>query len=195
MFRGKVTVRRGNPWLMRVVCGGLVALPLLFVGLRALPEESRRTLASPFILVFVAAYAAVLSRVLRPRLEVAEAHADRSGLFVDGRLLAARADIVQAYLRPAFSAANVKGVPVPGWPMTVEVVTTTGQLNLDGGDEALTRELLAALGFPPTVVPANHVADTPQNRRKRRSGWIIAAVAVLAVAALIATQALLEQSH
>ena len=195
MFRGNATVLRANPLMMRALGGGMVGLVLLFFVIAALPEQSRKTVAGLLIAVFVAAYVAVLSRGLRPLRETVDLQADLRGLFGNGQCLAARADIVQAYLRPAIAATTVKGVEVPHWPMTVELVTTTGQLNLDGGDEQRTREILIALGFPLTMVPATHIAETPQNKRNRRLGWIIAAGFVLVIGGAVATMAYLEGSR
>ncbi|MEO7091713.1 MAG: hypothetical protein ABI175_00595 [Polyangiales bacterium] len=194
-FRGRVTLLRGNPMMMRVFGGGMIALVLLMVVIAVLPEESRKTVAGLLIAVFVAAYVALLSRGLQPLRQEVELHADPHGLFADGQPLVARADIVQAYLRPAIVATAVKGVEVPAWPMTVELVTTTGQLNIDGGGEPQTQAILAAIGFPLTMVPATHIAQTPQNARNRRLGWIVALILVVGTASAVAAMAYFEQQR
>ena len=193
MFRGQVTVLRANPQMMRVFGGGMLAMPLLVVVIVLVPEDARKTVSGLLIAVFVAAYVALLSRGLQPLREVVNLEADARGLLADGKWLAQRADIEQAYLRPAIAATAVKGVSVPAWPMTVELVTKTGQLNVDGGDEQRTPQILAALGFPLTMVPATHIADTPQNRRNRRLGWIVAVVVAVAIAGVIAAMAYFDQ--
>ena len=168
MFRGQVTILRGNPQVKRVMTWGLLGLPVLAGIILIVPESAQKALSGVFIAIYAGVYTTLITRALQPLREVVDLHADPRGLFAGGRWLVVREDILEAYLRPAIAPSNVKGVQLSAWPMTVELVTTRGQLNLDAGDEPRTAQILTALGFPPVMVAANHIANTPENARYRR---------------------------
>jgi hypothetical protein len=193
VFRGQATVLRANPQMMRVFVGGMLGLPVIAIVIMVVPEDARKTVSGLLIAVFAAAYVALLSRGLTPLRDVVDLHADARGLMANGQWLVERSAIVQAYLRPATAATAVKGVALPAWPMTVELVTTTGQLNIDGGDDQRTQHILVSLGFPLTMVAATHIAATPQNQRNRRLGWIVSIGVAVLIAGAVAVMALLER--
>ena len=87
--------------------------------------------------------------------------------------LVARRDIAQAYIRPAAAAEeqriNNAGrmlyVTLPAYPMTVELITARGQVNIDpGSDEAYSATDPTALGFPV-------VHSLPYDRRRSFFQW------------------------
>jgi hypothetical protein len=172
-FRGTVTLLRANPNFRRVWVWGTLALLPLVATIAFLPEGAKKTAAPILIFAFVAAFGALLSRALVPSRQTVELVADARGLFANGAAIVARAEITRAYLRPAIAAWSSKNVRAPAWPMTVEIVSARGQLNVDAGSEDAARSLLASLGFPATVVARHHVAKTPENAEWKRIGWIV----------------------
>jgi hypothetical protein len=139
--------------LLLVPVGVLLSLSPLFV-----PESLRAEVGTAFVGACAAVYVAMLSRSLKPLREIVDLYADGRGLFAKGSWIAPRPAIVEAYIRPPTTAQSVKGVAIPAWPLTVEIIATTGQLNLDPGGEQAAQQILYALGFPIVTVSPTHVA-------------------------------------
>jgi hypothetical protein len=168
-------------WLMPAGVGGVALLILVFT---VLPESIGPWLGKLLIGLFVAGYVAALSRGMQPEKESITLRADLSGLHGPAGPIALRAEIVDAYVRPAVDAASVRGVSTPAWPLTVEVITRTAQLNLDTGGEAAAQQVLGALGIPPRMVAPTYIANSPANRRMKL--WGYAGIAVMLLASLVA---------
>lgn len=160
MFQGQATLMRANPLAMKVFKWGMVLMIPVFAALflaSYLPKAISGFVTTAVIGVYLAGYVAALSRGLKPLQETVDLCADARGLFTRDRFLVPRETIVEAYLRPAIAGQSVKGVVTPAWPLTVELLTTSGQLNVDAGSEASAGQILSALGFPITTVPATHI--------------------------------------
>ncbi len=174
MFRGSVTILRQNPMMMRVFGAGMVLMIPLVVAFTQVPK-----IAGLLVPLYVGGYVFFLSRALKPLRDVVMLHVDERGLFADDAPLAMRADILQAYLRPPVPAMEVKGVSLAAFPLTVELVTKQGQLNVDPGGEAQAQQILVSLGAPVTYVRYDHIAQTPQNARNKRRAWLVVVILVV----------------
>ena len=195
-FRGTVTILRQNPWMPRIFLIGTLGLVPLVATIALLPEPSRRTVAPLLIGGFVAGYTYLLSCALRPLRQTVAMVAGADGLVANGQCIAPRGEIHEAYVRPPIGGARAKGVTIPDWPLTVEIVSSRGQLNLDAGSEASAREIVAALGFPVTTCAPDHIAvRSPENVRWRRLGWIVVAGVSAALVALVALVAWMAGSN
>ena len=138
----------------------------------------------------VTVYPAALSRSFKPKLVPVNLHVDQSGIYADNAPVVRREDITQAYLRPAFdkqvhrmTAYRSYGyygfsITTPSLPLTIEMMTRSGPLNIDPGGEGPAGEILTALGIPVTTCPPGY---RPQ--QTRRSWGLTAVIVVLFLAA------------
>jgi hypothetical protein len=144
------------------------------------------------LVVFVVVASALLAKGLQPLTETIDLHVDARGLFGPAGLFLPRAEIVEAYLREPIAGGTLGGRPpvvVPAWPLTVEIITTRGQLNVDARSARSAEAILIALGFPVTTVPAHHIARSPTNRAMKRTALIVMGVVFGAMVALALLQA------
>ncbi len=161
MFQGRVTLLKANPLAMRAFKWGmllLIPLALLMSLLAFLPESLREPIGGLLLAGFAGGYVVVLSRGLKPLRQVMDVQVDARGVATWGRWLVPREAIVEAYLRPATTEQTMQGVTIPAWPLTVEIISTWGQFNLDPGSELAAQQILVALGFPVFMVSPTHVA-------------------------------------
>jgi hypothetical protein len=172
MFRGSATLMRKNPQIMWVVWGvggGMVLITVLAVLL--LPAHLKRTAGIVVPLAMLGVYPPMLSRALTPKRVPVNLTVDQSGVYADDAPLVRREDITQAYIRPALDqqvhrhvgyrswapmGAFRFSITTPDYPLTVEMMTRRGQVNIDPGGEGPATQILSALGVPVTTCPPNY---------------------------------------
>lgn len=178
-------MRRNLIW--GVLGGGIAATFLVIPAAALLPENLTKFGLMVFGIALGCIYLAVLSKSLVPRRDPVTLSADHSGVYANGAPLALRADITQAYIRPAIAARTGRmaghvggtgGVPIvwrlrmPEYPLTVELLTRVGQFNIDPGGQENAAAVLSALGFPVTL------CEPSQTRRISWKGWLIFGIVV-----------------
>jgi hypothetical protein len=161
VFQGRVRLLRANPKVMKLVIGAVVVQSLAVIGLflvaESIPESLRGVVAKVVMGASCVAYIPILSRYLRPFVEVVNLHVDQRGLFANESWLMPRDAICEAYIRPATAAQQMRGVLIPPRPLTIELVSTAAPLVVDPGSELAAQQILHALGFPITVVSPTYV--------------------------------------
>jgi hypothetical protein len=178
MFRGRATLMQANPRGKRVFAAGLVATALVIAVIGVLPGKTKVIGAVVIVTAFAAIYMRALSGALVPQRTPVELYVDHDGIYADNAPVAMRADIENAYIRPALAArtsrhSNVGGftptsyrLNLPSYPLTVElVVRRGGQINIDPGGPGPASEILIALGFAVTTCAPDYVARTGSQRR------------------------------
>jgi len=188
MYQGQATLVQKNPqikWVFWGLGGGILLLTLVAVIL--LPAHLKRTAAYVGAGAMLVLYPAALSRSFKPKLVPVNLHVDQSGIYADNAPLVRREDITQAYIRPAFDKQVYRmggqsssmplgvyrfAVTTPSLPLTIEMMTRSGPLNIDPGGEAPAGEILTALGIPVTTCPPGY---RPQPSRR---SWVPTAVIV-----------------
>lgn len=188
MFRGQATVVRMRRNLIWGVFGGGIAATFLVIPAAALlPDKLTKFGLTVLGIALGCIYLAVLSKSLVPRRDPVSLSVDQSGVYANGAPLALRADITQAYIRPAIAARTGRmtghvggtgGVPMvwrlrmPEYPLTVELLTRVGQFNIDPGGQENAAAVLSALGFPATM------CEPSRARRFSWKGWLIIGIIV-----------------
>jgi hypothetical protein len=187
MYQGQATLMENKSQTRRVfwfVGGGILLLTVVAVLL--LPADYKRYAAyagGGAMLVF---YPAALSRSFKPKLIPLNLYVDQTGIYADNAPLARREDITQAYIRPAFDKQVHRysgyrsstgpysfSITTPQYPLTLEMKTRTGQLNIDPGGEGPAGEILTALGIPVTTCAPNYRPEA-----SRRS-WVLSAIIIV----------------
>lgn len=183
-------MRRNLIW--GVLGGGIAATFLVIPAAALLPDRLRKFGLIVFGIAMGCFYLAVLSKSLVPRRDSVTLSANQSGVYANGAPLALRADIIQAYIRPAIAARTGRmtghvggtgGVPVvwrlrmPEYPLTVELLTRVGQFNIDPGGQENAAAVLSALGFPVTM------CEPARAHRFSWKGWLIFGIIVALVLA------------
>ena len=149
-----------------VAIAGLVAVVAVMLLLAAIPtpsEATREVIGSIFSLAapaFGAWYLYALSKAYRTRTEPVSVYADPRGLYLNGALVAPREELRVATIRlprDTSEHSTRHGLLVlDATPMSVELITEDHAWNLVVGDLARSESLLAAMGFAPSAVPADH---------------------------------------
>lgn len=185
MYQGQARLVQKNPqikWAFWGVGGGILLLTVVAVIL--LPAHLKRIAAYIGGGAMLTLYPAALSRSAKPKLVPVNLVVDQSGIYADDAPLARREDITQAYIRPAFDKQVYRmgghssfgyyrfSVTTPALPLTIEMMTRSGPLNIDPGGEGPAGEILTALGIPVTECPPGY-----RPRPSRRS-WVSTALVV-----------------
>src|SRR6185312_13676789 len=195
MYQGPATLLENKSQTRRVfwlVGGGILLLTVVAVLL--LPAGYKRYAAYVGGGVMLSVYPAALSRSFKPKLVPVNLYVDQTGIYDDNAPLARREDITQAYIRPAFDKKTHRysggygsstgpysfKITTPAYPLTLEMMTKSGQLNIDPGGEGPAGEILTALGIPVTTCAPDY---RPQP--SRRSWLATAVIIVLFVAAFL----------
>ena len=167
--------------------GGIAATFLVIPAAVLLPDDVKKLGITVVAIAVGSIYLAVLSKSLVPRRDSVALSVDPSGVYANGAPLAVRADITQAYIRPAIAARTGRmighvggtgGVPMawrlrmPEYPLTVELLTRVGQFNIDPGGQVNAAAVLSALGFPATM------CEPSRGRRYSWKGWLIVGIIV-----------------
>jgi hypothetical protein len=185
MYQGPATWLQNRSQTRQVfwlVGGGILLLTLVAVLL--LPAGYKRYAAYAGGGAMVSAYSAALSRSFKPKRVPIYLYVDQTGIYVDNAPLARREDITQAYIRPAVDKkvhrysggyGTSRGpysfnITTPAYPLTLEMKTRSGQLNIDPGGEGPAGEILTALGIPVTTCAPEY---RPQPSRR---SWVATAV-------------------
>ena len=175
-------------WVLWGVGGGIVLLTVVAVIL--LPAHVKRIAGYVGAAAMVTVYPAALSRSFKPKLVPVNLYVDQSGIYADNAPLVKREDITQAYIRPAFDKQLYRmtayrsygyygfSITTPSLPLTIEMMTRSGPLNIDPGGEGPAGEILTALGIPVTTCPPGY---RPQP--SRRSWGLTAVIVALFLAA------------
>ncbi|OBF80005.1 hypothetical protein A5791_09625 [Mycobacterium sp. 852002-51163_SCH5372311] len=187
MYQGPATLLQNQSQTRRVfwfVGGGILLLTV--VALLLVPAGYKRYAAYAGAGAMLALYPAALSRSFKPKLVPVNLYVDQTGIYVDNAPLARREDITQAYIRPAFDKKTHRysggygssmgpyrfNITTPAYPLTLEMLTRSGQLNIDPGGEGPAGEILTALGIPVTTCAPDY---RPQ---PSRSSWVATAVII-----------------
>jgi len=166
-----------NPRVKSVFGGAVAASVLLVAAIAVLPGATKLIAAAAILVGFITIYPRALSCALVPHRAPVDLYVDQDGIFADDAPLALRADIENAYIRPALDGgisrhANYGGtvptsyqVDLPSYPLTVELqVRHRGQVNIDPGGQGPATEILTALGFPITTCTPRYRAQTNSQR-------------------------------
>jgi hypothetical protein len=190
MYRGQAKLMETNPMVKWVFGSGVAACLLLSAACIVLPGKTKLIAVVVVVGAMLVVYPRMLSRALVPRPDRVSLYVDESGVYADDAPYALRGDITAAYIRPALTARNVRHVnyggsvptayslDLPKYPLTVELMTRRGQLNINPGSQDAAAEILVALGFPVTMCTPEHVAGT---RRQRVMSAVIVVVILAAV--------------
>jgi hypothetical protein len=188
MYQGPATLLQNKSQTRQVfwfVGGGILLLTVVAVLL--LPAGYKRYAAYVGGGVMLAVYPAALSRSFKPKRVPVNLYVDQTGIYVDNAPLARREDITQAYIRPAVDKKTHRysggygssmgpyrfSITTPAYPLTLEMMTRSGQLNIDPGGEGPAGEILTALGIPVTMCAPDY---RPQ---PSRGSWVATAVIVV----------------
>jgi hypothetical protein len=165
-------------WL---VWGGIAVVVLVGVALAFLPGHLKGIALAVVSIAAIAVYGPLVTKAIKPVPDSVDLYVDQTGVYADGAPLALHGDIRQAYIRPALAPRTVVsrssggGVAfrTPNYPMTVELMTRKGQVNIDPGSEQAATAILTALGVPVTVCTPDYRAS--MSRRQ----WVMSAVVVV----------------
>jgi hypothetical protein len=167
------------------VWGGIAVVVLVGVALAFLPGHLKIIAFAVIAVATVAVYGPLVSKALKPVRDSVDLYVDPTGVYADGAPLALHDDIRQAYIRPAYTrqtrsrssygSLGYVQIPIttPDYPMTVELMTRKGQVNIDAGSEQAATAILTALGVPVTVCTPDYRAS--MSRRQ----WVMSAVVVV----------------
>jgi hypothetical protein len=192
MFRGPATLMRPNPNVKWVFGAGVAACLLFVAAVVVLPGAMKLIAAAVLVVMMLSIYPVALSGALTPREERVSIYVDQTGIYAGDAPFALREDITQAYIRPALRARTARhqsfggsvpatfDVNLPKYPLTVELVTNKGQLNINPGGQDAAAAILTALGFPVTECAPDHVARTSP----RQLIWMLLVVVLIVAAAL-----------
>jgi hypothetical protein len=165
-------------WL---VWGGIAVVVLVGVALAFLPGHLKGIALAVVSIAAIAVYGPLVTKAIKPVPDSVDLYVDQTGVYADGAPLALHGDIRQAYIRPALAPRTVVsrssggGIAfrTPNYPMTVELMTRKGQVNIDPGSEQAATAILTALGVPVTVCTPDYRAS--MSRRQ----WVMSAVVVV----------------
>jgi hypothetical protein len=187
MYRGQAKLMETNPMVKWVFGSGVAACLLLTAACIVLPGKTKLIAVVVVVGAMLVVYPRMLSRALVPRPDRVTLYVDESGVYADDAPYALRGDITAAYIRPALTARNVRHVnyggsvptayslDLPKYPLTVELMTRRGQLNINPGSQDAAAEILVALGFPVTMCTPDRVAGATRRQ------WVMSAVIVVVV--------------
>jgi hypothetical protein len=187
MYRGQAKLMETNPMVKWVFGSGVAACLLLSAACIVLPGKTKLIAVVVVVGAMLVVYPRMLSRALVPRPDRVTLYVDESGVYADDAPYALRRDITAAYIRPALTARTSRhwnyggSVPttysldLPKYPLTVELMTRRGQLNINPGSQDAAAEILVALGFPVTMCTPDHVAGATRRQ------WVMSAVIVVVV--------------
>jgi hypothetical protein len=146
--------------------GSMVLCVLAFLAPMLLPGISKGILHAVVFIPMVMLYLPLLSIALKPKFTPVNLYVDQNGIWADDAPLVARRDIAQASIRPAIgsearrihSSGGAFSMTLPAYPMTVELITAHGHLNIDPGSDQAAAAILTALGFPVVYSPPYRVS-------------------------------------
>jgi len=182
MFRGPAKIMRASALGKWFGWGGMAVVLLVYVALAFLPGHLKVIAFAVISIAAVAVYGPLVTKAIKPVPDSVDLYVDQTGVYADGAPLALHGDIRQAYIRPALAPRTVasrssSGVGIvfrtPNYPMTVELMTRKGQVNIDPGGEAAAAAILTALGAPVSICAPDYRAST--SRRQ----WVMSAVVVV----------------
>ena len=191
MYRGQAKLMETNPMVKWVFGSGVAVCLLLTAACIVLPGKTKLIAVVVVVGAMLVVYPRMLSRALVSRPDRVSLYVDESGVYTDDAPYALREDITAAYIRPALTARTSRhwnyggSVPttysldLPKYPLTVELVTHKGQLNINPGGQDAAAEILVALGFPVTMCAPDHVAGA--SRRQ----WVMSALIVVVILAAV----------
>jgi hypothetical protein len=136
--------------------GGVAVCVIAVLAPTLLPGTSKGIVYAVLCVPMMTLYPVLLSLGLKPKFTRVNLYVDQKGVWADDAPLVARRDIGQAYIRPAVAAeeqrindaGQIFYVTSPAYPMTVELITARGRVNIDPGGDQAAAAILTALGFP-----------------------------------------------
>lgn len=165
---------------------------LLVAAITVLPGPAKVPAAAAILVGFITIYPRALSCALVAHRPAVDLYVDQHGVYADDAPLALRADIENAYIRPALDAHRSRPtnygsavttddhLDLSSYPLTVELqVRHRGQVNIDPGGQGPAAEILTALGFPVTTCAPRYRAQT---NGQRTASAVLVALFVVAYA-------------